>query len=524
MPRTLRLASIAGLAVFLAATARLAWLDRDGPPRHDVTLDGGVPATLYLPPGSGCLGAFLDPPPLEERPPAVVAMHGFAGDRLSMSGLSRRIAGSGYAVLAIDAAGHGANRTPFPPGRARPDAFAADLAASVDFLRVYPCVDGSRLAVLGHSMGAGAALDYATRDSGLDAAVMISGGFGLAGPYPAQNALFIFAAGDPQRVKHRARSLAARLTGVEEIELGRTYGRLDHGSAVRVVEVANANHQTIVWKQAAVAEIVEWLDAAFGRPHAPGPPPDDPRMPVLLLMAAALVLVLPGLGWLVGQIVPAQPPRAPAGRGLALLAVAGSLMLAAPLVAGAGGSPAEIVSAEVADVVVAHLALAGLALLAGIRLLRPELLRGPFERAPATLAGAALAVVAVFALQHPFGAVVHRTALTPERLAVFAMTGLGFLPLTLALAVLLRRGPPASAALFAVAGRAVVFLVLIASSLTLPGLRVLLVMLPSLAGVAVLIEVLAAWVYAASRNVLAIALVDAAWLALVAAAVVPVRI
>jgi hypothetical protein len=306
-----------------------------------------------------------------------------------------------------------------------------------------------------------------------------------------------------------------------EIELGRTYGRPERGDAVRAVEVPGADHQTILFKEAAVAEIVAWLDAAFGRPVAPGPPPADPRIPVLLLMAAAFVAVLPGLGFLVGRVVPAQAPRAPAGRGLALLALAGALLLTMPLVA--NGSPAEIVSAEVADVAVAHLALAGLALLVGIGLRRPELLRGLFERAPATLAGAALASVAVFVLQHQFGAVVHRTTLTPERMAVFAMTGLGFLPVSLAIAVLLRRGPTASASCFALAGRAVVLLALLAGAFAF-GHRVLIFMLPSLAGVGLLFEVFAASLYAASRNLLAIALVDAAWLAMVTAAVMPVRI
>jgi dienelactone hydrolase len=39
-----------------------------------------------------------------------------------------------------------------------------------------PHVDGSRIVVMGHSMGAGASLDYATRVSSIDGAVMISGG------------------------------------------------------------------------------------------------------------------------------------------------------------------------------------------------------------------------------------------------------------------------------------------------------------------------------------------------------------
>ena len=90
-------------------------------------LEGRIPATVYLPEPGGSAGArevLLDPPPREERPPAIVVMHGFAGDRASMSGLSRRLAESGYAVLAFDAMGHGANRNPFLRTRAAGDAFS----------------------------------------------------------------------------------------------------------------------------------------------------------------------------------------------------------------------------------------------------------------------------------------------------------------------------------------------------------------------------------------------------------------
>ena len=48
-------------------------------------------------------------------------------------------------------------------------------------------------------------------------------------------------------------------------------------------------------------------------------------------------------------------------------------------------------------------------------------------------------------------------------------------------------------------------------------------MLPMLATVCLLFEALASALYAASRNLLAIALLDAAWLAFVTAAIMPVR-
>src|SRR5262245_18413204 len=182
MMRGVRIASAVAFAAFLLATAWLGRPERDGPAHGDLVLAGGVPATLSLPTASGP-AAFLDPPPRGARPPAVVLMHGYSGDRLSLSSLARRLAASGYAVLAIDARGHGENRNPMRRGFVRSDVFYEDFAAAIDYLRLSPFVDGQRLAVMGHSTGAGPALDFATRDSGLDAAVLISGGRRLDGPY-----------------------------------------------------------------------------------------------------------------------------------------------------------------------------------------------------------------------------------------------------------------------------------------------------------------------------------------------------
>ena len=522
MLRQLPILSGAALAVFLVAALWLARVDRDGPPHGDLMLEGGVPATLYLP-GAGPDGGFpLDVPPPAQRPPAVVVMHGFAGDRLSMSGISRRLAAGGYAVLNIDARGHGQNRNPFAQGWVASDAFYPDLRAAVDFLRRYPHVDGFRIAVLGHSMGAGAVLDYATRDSGIDAAVMISGGWRLEGPYRPPNALFLFAAGDPEQIQGRSLELAARLAGVDRVEPGRSYGRPGRHDAVRAVEIGGANHQTIVWKSAAVGEILDWLDAAFGIERPSREVPGDPRTPWLVVLGLALLLVLPGLGLLVGRLVPSEAERSAEGRGAGLLAIAAAFALTMPLLA--SGAPAAILSVEVADVVVSHFALAGVALLVLIRLRRPELLTGPTQGAWMTLVGAVVAVMAVFVLTQPFSAVVHRVTLTPERMAVWALATLGFFPLSLSFQLLLRRGPTASATLYALAGRLLVLLVLgagVAAGVLSP---VMLFMLPALAAVFVLAEVLASALYASSRNLLAISVIDATWLAIICAAIMPIRI
>jgi alpha-beta hydrolase superfamily lysophospholipase len=210
MGRAAIFASAIALVVYLGAVTWLGRLDAGGPPHADVFLTGGIPGTLFLPDAPAGSLAFLDAVPRAERPPAVLLVHGFASDRLGLSGLARKLAAAGYGVLTIDVQGHGQNRNPFRGSRASDRIFFEDLSAGVDYLRATKHVDGSRIVVMGHSMGAGAVLDYATRDSGIDGAVMISGGWRLDGPYRPPNALFIFASGDPDFIRGRSRKLAAK--------------------------------------------------------------------------------------------------------------------------------------------------------------------------------------------------------------------------------------------------------------------------------------------------------------------------
>jgi dienelactone hydrolase len=526
MPRARSLAPLVSLAAFVAFLLASAWLGRleqGGPPHADLTLESGTPATLFLPEssGEGAL-AFSEALPAGSRPPVVVLAHGIASDRASLSGLARHLAGAGFAVLTLDLRGHGENRNPFPHGRARADAFAPELAAAVDFLRSSPLVDGSHIALGGHSMGAGAALDFATRDSGLDAVILISGGASMLGPQRAPNVLFLVAEGDPPRVAARVAKLTKRLSGAAELAPGETVGDFRQGTAVRRVEIPGADHLTILWSDRTAQEIAAWLDAAFRRTSPGVPPSGDPRAPVVGLLAVLMLFVLPGLGLLVGRITPVTEHLPAAGRplGLALLAVAlfATLPLATP------GRPGAILSIEVGDLVVTHFALAGIGLLVVLHLRDRVHFASPFAAPGRSLLGAAIAVIGVYVLMQPFGTILHRLSLTPERAIIFALAGLGLLPLALAMQMLLRRGPPLPATLYALAGRALVVLAMLAgvSVGVLP--PVVLLMIPPLVIVFLMAEVLASSVYVASRNLLAIAAIDAGWLALVVAAVMPVRV
>ena len=304
-----------GLAVlFILLIARLNHEENGGPPHAFVMLPGQEPATLYLP-GPGHPFYTLFPKPVAERPPAVVLIHGFTGDRVLMSGLARRLAENGYAVLAIDVNGHGENRNPFNSGEAQNDSLRADVKNAVDFLRGSQFVDGSRIVVMGHSMGAGAALDYATNDPSVKGAVMISGGWTI-GPERPKNALFIFAQNDPvEGIQDTSTAIAAHLAGVEQIELGKTYGDFTQSTAVEAIRMPGLNHITIVSSPAAATVIVKWLDSTFGTARTGAIEVKDARRGSARFALLVFVILLIPIGRFCGSIAPgwAQARPGPSG-------------------------------------------------------------------------------------------------------------------------------------------------------------------------------------------------------------------
>ena len=77
--------------------------------------------------------------------------------------------------------------------------------------------------------------DQVDRQAGLDGVVALSGGWTLQGPYSPPNALFLWASGDPPDTRDPARALAARLAGVDAVQLGRSYGLLADLRGVRAL-------------------------------------------------------------------------------------------------------------------------------------------------------------------------------------------------------------------------------------------------------------------------------------------------
>lgn len=103
--------------------------------------------------------------------PVVVVMHGWASAAEDLLPAAPAVVGAGLSMLFVDARSHG--RSDAVEFMSMPR-FAEDLQAAVAWVRERPDVDAARVALVGHSVGAGAALLVASRDPCIAAVVSIA--------------------------------------------------------------------------------------------------------------------------------------------------------------------------------------------------------------------------------------------------------------------------------------------------------------------------------------------------------------
>lgn len=132
----------------------------DGLPWRDVTLPTAN--------GKQLCGWFI---PAGERAPALVVMHGWGGNAEMMLPLAAPLRAAGFALLLLDARCHGRSDDDSFASLPR---FAEDIEAGLAWLAGQPDVDAGRLGVVGHSVGAAAALLVASRQPALCAVVSLA--------------------------------------------------------------------------------------------------------------------------------------------------------------------------------------------------------------------------------------------------------------------------------------------------------------------------------------------------------------
>jgi dienelactone hydrolase len=204
--------------------------------------------------------------------PGVVYIHGYQNNRETSDAYVIEMARRGFVVLSIDAIGRG--NSGIPGDMDDPD-FDETYGGrtSFDILRALPYVDGARVGLMGHSLGAEMVYKIALEDESVQALVI--SGFAYttdASPTRPKNMLMIIGKWDEYR---------ERMTGVSDIEkewmsspqtqaaiadadpqLGVTYGAFTDGTARHVV-VPRVIHIQESHNRRGVAEAVVWMSNAL---------------------------------------------------------------------------------------------------------------------------------------------------------------------------------------------------------------------------------------------------------------------
>jgi len=127
--------------------------------------------TLILSANGKRLFAWFIPAPGPGVAPALAVLHGWGSNAETMLPLAVPLHRAGYALLLFDARSHG--RSDLDSFSSMPR-FAEDLDHALYWLKCQPGVDSKRVGVVGHSVGAAAALLAASRRDDLAAVVSIA--------------------------------------------------------------------------------------------------------------------------------------------------------------------------------------------------------------------------------------------------------------------------------------------------------------------------------------------------------------
>jgi pimeloyl-ACP methyl ester carboxylesterase len=110
-------------------------------------------------------------PATNENAPTIIGLHGWGGNAAMMLPIAQPLHAAGFALLFIESRCHGASDDDSFSSMPR---FAEDIDAALVWLKRQAGVEGARIGVLGHSVGASAALLAASRGSDIAAVASIA--------------------------------------------------------------------------------------------------------------------------------------------------------------------------------------------------------------------------------------------------------------------------------------------------------------------------------------------------------------
>lgn len=147
-------------------------------PAEEVAGDAifGVQEEIEAADGLQLIGTFYAPVEFEPPWPGVILLHMLWSDRTAWDEYALQLAGSGYAVFALDMRGHGETG-----GEIDWDLAAVDLQQVWDNLAARPDIAPARMGIIGASIGANMALVGGANEPDARTVVLLSPGLSYAG-------------------------------------------------------------------------------------------------------------------------------------------------------------------------------------------------------------------------------------------------------------------------------------------------------------------------------------------------------
>lgn len=317
--------AVAAVAALLALSAGAAWLASAAQGAFGAVDVTGV--AIPDPLGRRISGKLFRPGEASaaDRRPGVLYVHGYESCKETGVPTALELARRGFVALTIDTLGRGDSDDPWMDDE-RPGFDATyGAGAALDHLAGLPFVDGSRLALVGHSLGAGISYGMALADARIGAVALTGAGFDARATASApRNMLMVIGSLDEFRdrmtgtrdiaAEWMATAAARGAFGRADARIGVTYGDFRRGTARRVA-VPPAIHIGEPVSAAVIGEVVAWMEGAFPRARGAPPDPEDQIWPLaewgsLLAMLAGLLSLVP-----LSALLLRTPPFAPLALG-----------------------------------------------------------------------------------------------------------------------------------------------------------------------------------------------------------------
>ncbi len=166
-------ATIAALSLMAFNAAIRVWMRAPRISAKDDPSAFGLPFRDVLLPTSNNkqLHGWYIPAAGSQSAPTLIVLHGWGSNSEMMLPLADPFYHSGYALLFVDARNHGASESDSFSSLPR---FAEDLESALDWLLQQPETDTTRIGLIGHSVGAAAALLVASRRKEIAAVVSLA--------------------------------------------------------------------------------------------------------------------------------------------------------------------------------------------------------------------------------------------------------------------------------------------------------------------------------------------------------------